>query len=819
MFGSSVRFPTRLQRHAQLLAITLVALLLPSLPGAAEQDVISAQEVRTTWTAELGVFEPSGLAYVEALGEFLVVGTDTNGAPTALRLGADQDLRGRVELTSLSRPETLAYDPSSDRVLAVTDGGVLAYSSDSLRSPAPLGRLSPIGGLGGARVISSAFDSTGGDWLLLTEPGTRMVRVPMSGSGSPGTVETIRLTEPARLITFDPSSGTVLALGEGSTMVALDDGGRPVASYDLGSVELVDPVAMTLAPTSDTTDDAANLNLFVADAGGGEHPGGLVEVSLAAVTTATVPVDSASLVRVTATSGWSPGSPDPSGVTYLGQSRELLVVDSEVDEVTGAGWNNVNMWRARTDGSQTGTGAAWGPNSATYAGKTGYSREPTGVGHDPNGNTIFVSDDNVKKVFVVGRGPDNTFGTRDDEVSAIDAGALGSGDTEDPEYDILSRHLFVLDGVGMEIFRIDPVDGVFGNANDVETQFDISHLGPKDFEGLASNPARDTLFVGARSAKQIFEITKTGTVLRIISVSGISGLRYISGLAYAPASDGSGSMNFYIVDRQVDNGSNSSENDGRLFEVRAPDSLDNEPPQNRAPVVSAGPDLTVTLPNSANIAGSVTDDGLPAGASVTQAWSVVSAPPSGSVSFSDPTSPTTTASFSAAGVYTLRLTATDTELTASDDVNVSVNPPVSASEFFATSQSTVIGTVSGGMENTRFDDGVYQRLTEQTNARGLRAKLEHIWTFDLSGGGTFVFRVNAFRSGTEDFRFAFSTNGSTWKNMVVVQAGQDGTEYRYTMPSGTSGTVYVRVRDIDRTQGDTTLDTVTVDRLVFTTGG
>ncbi|HEY6248722.1 MAG TPA: RHS repeat-associated core domain-containing protein [Candidatus Angelobacter sp.] len=102
-------------------------------------------------------------------------------------------------------------------------------------------------------------------------------------------------------------------------------------------------------------------------------------------------------------------------------------------------------------------------------------------------------------------------------------------------------------------------------------------------------------------------------------------------------------------------------------------------PQNLPPVVSAGLNQTVTLPGPNSsvqvfLGGSVTDDGLPPGAPVTQQWSEVSGP--ASVTFSNPTSPGTFATFTAAGLYRLRLTATDTQLTSSADVFVTVNPPI-----------------------------------------------------------------------------------------------------------------------------------------------
>ena len=43
-----------------------------------------------------------------------------------------------------------------------------------------------------------------------------------------------------------------------------------------------------------------------------------------------------------------------------------------------------------------------------------------------------------------------------------------------------------------------------------------------------------------------------------------------AGLAYAPASNGSGAMRFYVVDRGKDNNSDPNIIDGKLVELTAP---------------------------------------------------------------------------------------------------------------------------------------------------------------------------------------------------------------------------------------------------------
>jgi hypothetical protein len=95
-------------------------------------------------------------------------------------------------------------------------------------------------------------------------------------------------------------------------------------------------------------------------------------------------------------------------------------------------------------------------------------------------------------------------------------------------------------------------------------------------------------------------------------------------------------------------------------------------PPNQAPTVNAGPDQTLTLPAAATLSGTASDDGLPnPPATLTTTWSKVTGP--GTVTFANASSRATTATFSTAGSYTLRLTASDSALSATDDIVVTVN--------------------------------------------------------------------------------------------------------------------------------------------------
>src|SRR6266511_2608068 len=75
--------------------------------------------------------------------------------------------------------------------------------------------------------------------------------------------------------------------------------------------------------------------------------------------------------------------------------------------------------------------------------------------------------------------------------------------------------------------------------------------------------------------------------------------------------------------------------------------------------------------------GSGVDDGLPAGTNLTFKWSMVSGPSQGS--FGSSNAPSTTVIFGPPGVYVLRLTASDSELSGSDDLIVTLTgnqPPI-----------------------------------------------------------------------------------------------------------------------------------------------
>jgi hypothetical protein len=210
------------------------------------------------------------------------------------------------------------------------------------------------------------------------------------------------------------------------------------------------------------------------------------------------------------------------------------------------------------------------------------------------------------------------------------------------------------------------------------------------------------------------------------------------------------------------------------------------PPINQAPVVNAGADQTITLPATASLAGTVTDDGLPnPPGAVTVAWSMVSGP--GTVTFSNPSATTSTASFSVAGTYTLRLTANDSALASTDDLVVTVNPsPINQAPVVSAGPDqsvacpslpctvTLVGTVT--------DDGLPnppgQTTSTWTKVSGpvgptIASPSNPTTTVTFTSAGAYTFRLTATDSALTTSDDVIVTVSSVVNQAPVVNAGAD----------------------------------------------
>jgi hypothetical protein len=204
------------------------------------------------------------------------------------------------------------------------------------------------------------------------------------------------------------------------------------------------------------------------------------------------------------------------------------------------------------------------------------------------------------------------------------------------------------------------------------------------------------------------------------------------------------------------------------------------PGGNVAPSVDAGNNQTITLPtNSVSLNGTVTDDGLPnPPAAVTQTWTKQSG--AGTVTFGNANAVDTTATFSADGVYVLRLTASDSSLQSYDEVTITVNPaadttpPTPNPSTWATAPYAT-GSTSISMTATTASDpsGVEYYFDCTAGAGGHDSAWQTSPTYQDTGltpSTQYSYRVQ-----TRDQSVNHNTGGWSTTQSATTQAGADTT--------------------------------------------
>ena len=181
---------------------------------------------------------------------------------------------------------------------------------------------------------------------------------------------------------------------------------------------------------------------------------------------AAAPLSLANTINTGATSAnWSPDSPDPSGLAWV-PSRGLFVVDGEVEESTGAGWNSVNAWFASTRGVTT---AGF---DFTSAPTNPANKEPVGAAYDAARNELYVSKDGSNgRVWVYNASTMTqlrTFAVSGAPYNNIDPEGLGFG----------SGVLYMVVAIHNDLVKVQPGgDGVAGTSDDVVSNYDLEQYG------------------------------------------------------------------------------------------------------------------------------------------------------------------------------------------------------------------------------------------------------------------------------------------------------------------------------------------------------
>ena len=274
-------------------------------------------------------------------------------------------------------------------------------------------------------------------------------------------------------------------------------------------------------------------------------------------------------------------------------------------------------------------------------------------------------------------------------------------------------------------------------ADDDRSTVTLSASDPNASE-TAGNPGQFTL---TRTAPTTAALTVSLTVAG--TASNTTDYATISATATIAAGQASTTINVSPVDDSVTEGpedvtlsiaSGTYDIGAQSFDNVTIADNDNPPsvfinsPSAQGPLIAAA--------NGVILSATVTDDGTPA--PVTQTWSLVSGP--GTANIESPAATTTAVTFSSAGTYVMRITATDTQFTVSDQVTVVVgNSPV-ASNWITQDLSPSSARRGQGLEY----GGLFTVSGTGTGYASTSNDQAHIMVRAATGDGSVVARLTSF---------------------------------------------------------------------------
>jgi hypothetical protein len=568
--------------------------------GSAQTSPAYLRLVQVIEPEKTDLSNPVGLAYSSKIDAFYILeaGVQDESGPVSMDLAKLNSFVSRVGSVRIAvgpqDPINIAYDPKFGRLLFI---GFPANQLVEVRENS-LGNLVPtqvtrfdISRFGYYDPQGLAIDPASGNLFILDMVGPRIIRIEPDSDGdiNQAAFSEVPLNIPGlsnpRGIAFDPTSGHFHVISQGEKkLYELNQLGQTVAIRDLSSFNINYPQGIVFAPSGDKTDNSSIMSLYLSDSGLATAPsqeilleeqkiepqsgktsttsqniGQVLELSLIEPVSKTESTIQSSLIKTVDLAAISPPSPDPSGLTYLSTTNTLLMSDGEVEEIVNGitHFAGANVWELTLSGSIVRTA-----NISNIAPTVvPMSNEPTGVAWNSTNGHYYFSDDNVLRIFDLNPGPDGIVGTFDDSWTSFSTQTVGSGDPEGITYDSWHNTLFVVDGVNKEIYR-------FTTEGNLIDQFDIEQYGVMDAESIEFNAYSGTLYV-LNGRNQIIEISTDGALIDTYDISAAHAIAP-AGLVYAPASDGSGEMRFYIVDRGIDNNYDPNIVDGKMYEMSAP---------------------------------------------------------------------------------------------------------------------------------------------------------------------------------------------------------------------------------------------------------
>ncbi len=206
------------------------------------------------------------------------------------------------------------------------------------------------------------------------------------------------------------------------------------------------------------------------------------------------------------------------------------------------------------------------------------------------------------------------------------------------------------------------------------------------------------------------------------------------------------------------------------------------PPPDLPPIVNAGANETITLGQSATLAGQVTQAGtLP----LTDQWSQLSGP--GTAIFANSQSPSTTAQFTASGTYVLDLAATDGTLAGNSTVTVTVNapgssatnlPPVASAGANQTANQGAVVSLNGSVTYTSFPGATLATVWQVANGPG---------TVTFANSGAPLTTATFSAAGTYYLRLLATYGTATDQSYTVITVDPPAQASSYNLQQGLNG--------------------------------
>src|SRR5687768_15380171 len=256
--------------YLMLLIGLVIAFVIPARSWASAQDGSAPiWVVRSLSTSEYGVADPKGLVFSSEANTFLIL----DGSANVTQITMDEEHAGTRNIPEVQNdPLNAAFNQKTGSLLVFNRG-----TSELIQIRADGKGLSTRFGANSFGVTDPqglAFDPVDGRMFILDAGNAQIVSVvphPTQRFDS-NAVQRISMNNLGsgllKGLAYHPGSGNLYVSEPGQKkLYELTQSGDLVASFDLATLGISNPTAMTFAPSVDNTDDPSIQDLFILDTG------------------------------------------------------------------------------------------------------------------------------------------------------------------------------------------------------------------------------------------------------------------------------------------------------------------------------------------------------------------------------------------------------------------------------------------------------------------------------------------------------------------------------------------------------------------------